>query len=185
MTMTARERVLCALNHEEPDRVPIVIGVSNATGIKMKTYRGIKELIGIDEPENYIYEWPELGSAEIDEATMQRLHSDVRGVRDLHPLRTLKRNREREAHSPFIDSWGSGQTELGPDDWCPSVHPTSDATTPEDIEAYAALHDMSDPSRLAHLRAQASKLAEVNEDAILATPWLFFTFQRAYAIESM
>ena len=37
--MTPRERVLATLNHEEPDRVPIVIGASNATGIKMKPYR--------------------------------------------------------------------------------------------------------------------------------------------------
>jgi len=71
MTMTPRERVLAAINHEEPDRIPIVIGVSNATGIKMKSYQGIKKLIGIDAPDNYIYDWPELGTAEIDEATMQ------------------------------------------------------------------------------------------------------------------
>ena len=90
MTMTPRERVLSAINHEEPDRVPIVIGVSNATGIKMKTYQDIKELVGIDAPDNYMYEWPELGTAEIDEATMQRLHSDVRGVTDRHPLETLE-----------------------------------------------------------------------------------------------
>jgi hypothetical protein len=32
--MTPRERVLATLRHEEPDRVPIVLGVSNATGIK-------------------------------------------------------------------------------------------------------------------------------------------------------
>ena len=47
MPLTPRERVLTAINHEEPDRVPIVLGVSNATGIKMKPYRGIKELCGI------------------------------------------------------------------------------------------------------------------------------------------
>ena len=39
MPMTPRERVLTTLNHEEPDRVPLVIGVSNATGIKMKPYQ--------------------------------------------------------------------------------------------------------------------------------------------------
>ena len=51
MIMTSRERVLTVLNHEVPDRVPIVIGVSNATGIKMKTYRGIKALPGIQSPD--------------------------------------------------------------------------------------------------------------------------------------
>ena len=44
MPLTSRERVLTALQHEEPDRVPVVIGVSNATGIKMTPYRGIKKI---------------------------------------------------------------------------------------------------------------------------------------------
>ena len=48
MAMTSRERVQAVLNHEVPDRVPIIIGVSNATGIKMKPYQGVKE-IGRDQ----------------------------------------------------------------------------------------------------------------------------------------
>ena len=80
MSMTSRERVLTTINHGQPDRVPLVIGVSNATGIKMEPYRGIKRLAGIQAPDKYLYDWPELGTAEIDEKTMLRLHSDVRGV---------------------------------------------------------------------------------------------------------
>ena len=81
MTLTSRERVLAVINHETPDRVPIILGVSNATGIKMRTYRGIKEILGINAPDDFICEWPELGSARINEETMIRLHSDGRGVR--------------------------------------------------------------------------------------------------------
>lgn len=185
MTMTSRDRVLYAINHEEPDRVPIVMGVSNATGIKMNTYQGIKTLLGIDAPDNYIYEWPELGTAEIDEATMQRLHSDVRGVRDVHPADILKRNRERERHSPFIDSWGSGQREIEPGVWYPGVHPLAEATTIEEIESYPGWPDMSDPSRIAHVRERAVQLAEDGEYAIMATPWLLFPFERAHAMQGM
>ena len=112
MSMTPKERVIAAINHQEPDRVPLIIGVSNATGIKMETYQGIKDLAGIDAPNEYIYEWPELGTAKIDEATMKRLHSDVRGVRDLEPASVRERNKNREPHSPCIDSWGSGQKEI-------------------------------------------------------------------------
>jgi len=185
MTMTPRERVLSAINHEEPDRIPIVIGVSNATGIKMKTYQDIKEVVGIVAPDNYMYEWPELGTAEIDEATMQRLHSDVRGVRDRHPLETLRRNLEREPHSPFIDSWGTGQTEIEPGVWYPGVHPLSKATAIEEIEAYPGWPDMSDPTRIAHVKETARHLAEQNEYAIMATPWLLFPFERAHAMQGM
>ncbi len=87
MPMTSRDRVLTVLNHEEPDRVPIVIGVSNATGIKMQPYQGIKHIIGVEAPDKFLYQWPELGTAEVDEATMARLHSDVRGVLDLEIYR--------------------------------------------------------------------------------------------------
>ena len=34
MSMTPKERVLAAINHQEPDRVPIVIGISNAPASK-------------------------------------------------------------------------------------------------------------------------------------------------------
>ncbi len=185
MAMTSRERVLAAINHEEPDRVPIVIGVSNATGIKMKPYRGIKQIAGIDAPDEYIYDWPELGTALIDEATMRRLHSDVRGVLDLEPESVRQWNRQREPHSDYIDSWGSGQTEIGPDDWYPAVHPLPDATTIADLDAYEGWPDTSDPTRIAHVRATAKKLAEENEYAIMATPWLLFPFERAHAMQGM
>ena len=34
MPLTGRERVLAALDHRQPDRVPIVIGACNTTEIK-------------------------------------------------------------------------------------------------------------------------------------------------------
>ena len=81
MTMTSRERVLAVLNHETPDRVPIVLGPSNATGVKMGTYRRIKELIGVQAEDRYIYDWPELGTAEMDEA-IQAGTGGARSLRD-------------------------------------------------------------------------------------------------------
>jgi len=185
MTMTSRERVLTAINHEQPDRMPLVIGVNNATGIKMKPYRGIKNIAGIQAPDNYIYEWPELGTAEIDEETMRRLHCDVRGVLDLEPENVRKRNREREAHSDCIDSWGSGQMEITPGNWFPGIHPLAEAKTIEDLESYQGWPDMSDPSRVAHVRETARRLAEENQFAIMATPWLLFPFERAHAMQGM
>jgi len=185
MTMTSKERVLAVLNHEVPDRVPIVIGVSNATGIKMRTYQGLKDLAKIQAPDEYIYHWPELGTARIDEETMRLLHSDVRGVRDAHPVETLERNRNREPHSPFIDSWGSGQTEVSPGEWFPGIHPLREATSIQEIEDYPGWPDMSDPSRIAHVRETAAALAEANEYAIMATPWLLFPLERAFAMQGM
>lgn len=185
MTMTSRERVLTAINHEQPDRMPLVIGVNNATGIKMKPYKGIKDIAGIQAADNYIYDWPELGTAEIDEETMIRLQSDVRGVLDLEPDKVRKRNHERDPHSDCIDSWGSGQMEITPGNWFPGIHPLAEARSIEDLESYPGWPDMSDPSRVAHVRETARRLSEENQFAIMATPWLLFPFERAHAMQGM
>ncbi|MGD9265715.1 MAG: hypothetical protein PVJ71_08045, partial [Lysobacterales bacterium] len=185
MPMTPRERVLAAINFEEPDRVPIAIGVNNATGIKMQPYQGIKRIAGIQAPDEYMYEWPELGTALLDEQTLKRLKSDVRGVLDLEPKDLRKQNRERPPHSDCYNSWGSGAMEVTPGEWFPGIHPLSDATTVDDLDAYTNWPDMDDPSRVAHVRKQARQLAEDNEYAIVATPWLLFPFERAHAMQGM
>jgi uroporphyrinogen decarboxylase len=106
-------------------------------------------------------------------------------VRDIHPAETLKRNQNREPHTPFIDSWGSGQTEVSPGEWFPGIHPLKDATTIQDIEDYPGWPDMGDPSRIAHVRGETVALAEVNQYAIMATPWLLFPLERAFAMQGM
>jgi uroporphyrinogen decarboxylase len=182
MPMTPRERVLAVLAHEEPDQVPIVLGPSNATGIKMGTYRGIKRLLGIEAPDAYIYEWPELGTAELDEATAVRLGNDVRGVLDHFPAATLAYNAARDPHSPFVDDWGSGQVEGAPGTWFSGLHPLADATTVEELEAYP-WPDMTDPTRFLGVRERAQQLRDENVYASMGTPWLAFPLERAFSMQ--
>lgn len=184
MALTPRQRVLAAINHEEPDRVPIVIGASNATGIKMPAYRRLKKVLNYEAVERYIYDWPELGTALIDEPVLERLGADVRGVLDRFPDSVYERNRNRPPHSPFIDDWGSGQIEIEPEVWFPGVHPMAEATTLEEIENYP-WPNMDDPSRVAHVREQARRLREENRYAIMGTPWLLFPFERAHAMQGL
>ena len=184
MSMTSRERVLAAINHEQPDRVPIIIGTSNTTAMKMKAYRRLKNKLGIQAADNYLYDWPELGSAALDEKTLVRLHGDARGVLDRFPEETYRSNANREPHSPFIDDWGIGQIETDPGVWFPGLHPMKNASTLADIEAYP-WPDMDDPYRVAHVRKQARQLAEETKYAIIATPWLLFPFERANALMGM
>jgi uroporphyrinogen decarboxylase len=184
MAMTPRERVLAALRHEEPDRVPIVLGVSNATGIKMKPYRELKRLLGIDAPDRYLYGWPELGTAEVDEETLIRLGTDVRGVWDVEPASVLERNASRPPHADYINSWGSGAREIRPGEWFPMVCPMADATTLQEIEDYP-WPDMDDPTRVVHVAAEAARLAADGRFAIMATPWLLFPLERAFAMQGM
>jgi len=47
--MKSRQRVRLALNHEEPDRVPIDLGATIVTSIAKKAYLGLKQRLGIFE----------------------------------------------------------------------------------------------------------------------------------------
>jgi len=184
MSMTPRERVLAAINHEEPDRVPIMIGVSNATGIKMKPYREVKQLAGIQSEDEYIYKWPELGTALPDEETMVRLHADVRGVLDLETEHVRECNRTREPHSPYVSSWGTHQIEIKEGEWTSGNPPFSQATTLEELEKYP-WPNMHDPTRVAHVKSQTQKLADENQYAIVGTPWLLFPLERAFGLQGL
>jgi uroporphyrinogen decarboxylase len=184
MSLTPRERVLLSINHQEPDRVPIILGTSNTTGMKAAPYRALKKLLGIESPEKYIYNWPELGTVLPDESILRRLHSDARGVLDQFPASVYERNHRRPEHSPFMDDWGGGQSEVEPGVWYPGVHPMPEAKTLIEIEKYP-WPDMDDPTRVAHVKAEAQKLADENEFAIIGTPWLLFPLERAFAMQGM
>lgn len=183
-SMTPKERVLAALQHREPDRPPIVLGVSNATGIKMDTYRRLAALVGVDPDERYLYDWPELGTAAPSEDVLLRLGTDVRGVLDREPASVIEANAERPPHTDYINSWGSGAREVRPGEWFPMVCPLADATTIAEIEDHP-WPDMDDPSRVAHVSADAAALAAEGRFAIMATPWLLFPLERAFAMQGM
>jgi len=184
MSLSSRERVLLSINHEEPDRVPIILGTSNTTGMKVAPYRGLQKFLGVESIERYIYDWPELGTVLPDETVLRRLHSDARGLLDRYPEWVYERNRLRPEHSPFMDDWGSGQSEVEPGIWYPGVHPMSEAKTLDEIEKYP-WPDMDDLTRVAHVKAEAQKLANENEFAIIGTPWLLFPLERAFALQGM
>jgi uroporphyrinogen decarboxylase len=162
----------------------VIIGTSNTTTLKMHPYQRLKTLLNIQAEERYIYDWPELGSALLDEQVLQRLHSDARPVLDRFPESITQRNLHRPPHTPFIDDWGSGSVEIEPGKWYPGVHPLSEANAIEAIDAYP-WPDMNDPTRLAGVREQARRLREQNQYAIIATPWLLFPLERAFAMQGM
>jgi hypothetical protein len=48
--MTSRERVNLALNHQEPDRVPMDFGGSAVTGMQVSTVYAIRQALKLDPP---------------------------------------------------------------------------------------------------------------------------------------
>ena len=77
--MTSRERVQMALDHKEPDRVPIDLGASMVTGIHASAYVELKEALGIYGGETRVYE-PFQMLAEVEGPVRQALGVDVYGI---------------------------------------------------------------------------------------------------------
>ncbi|RPH89527.1 MAG: methyltransferase, partial [Calditrichaeota bacterium] len=55
--MTSRERVLCALSHQQPDKIPVDFGATAVTGIHAKMVAALrdyyhleKRLVRVHEP---------------------------------------------------------------------------------------------------------------------------------------
>ena len=73
--MTSRERVLKAVNHQAPDRVPIDLGGMKASGIAVSAYAKVKRLLGIATPTKVLD--PRFMIAVVEDELLKRLHADV------------------------------------------------------------------------------------------------------------
>lgn len=76
--MNSRQRVLCALNHHEPDRVPIDFGGTRQSGIAASAYHRLKGRLGIDTPTR-VYDLYQM-LAEIERPVLERFGADVIGL---------------------------------------------------------------------------------------------------------
>lgn len=77
--MNRRERVLCALNHQEPDRVPVDLGGTNVTGISAIAYKNFKSYLGLNGREIRVFDtYQQL--ADVEEEILRTVRSDVRSV---------------------------------------------------------------------------------------------------------
>jgi uroporphyrinogen decarboxylase len=74
--MTPRERVLAALNHESPDRVPIDLSGHRSSGIAAIAYRRLRAALGLPERTIRVYD-PVQQLAIVDEDVLQRFAVDT------------------------------------------------------------------------------------------------------------
>lgn len=80
--MTHRERVMKALNHEEPDRVPIDIGGTLCTGIMAVAYNKLKKHLGIDGRPIKLFDTGQQ-LAWIDDEILEHFDADVKPLHRL------------------------------------------------------------------------------------------------------
>jgi uroporphyrinogen decarboxylase len=76
--MNSRERVLCALAHREPDRVPIDLGGTRQSGIAASSYDALKARLGYSSPTRVFDVYQML--AEVERPIMERFGADVVGL---------------------------------------------------------------------------------------------------------
>jgi len=150
--MTSRERVLCALNHEEPDRVPVFFGTSGATTMNTTAYDRLKLHLGL-QTETRAF-WRALQYAWLDEEVMVRFHSDGRPLIPGPAPSTLSREISPDR---FVDAWGiTWQRQPGNHYFDIALPPLREATM-DDLGRYP-WPAVADPRRFAGLKDQARTL---------------------------
>lgn len=74
--MTSRQRVLAAIAHKEPDRVPIDQGAMRSTGIMAIAYNRLKAHLGVTGPPTLLYDLVQQ-LAQPDDWFLERFHVDA------------------------------------------------------------------------------------------------------------
>lgn len=167
--MNSRERVLTALNHKEPDRVPFDMGGTVVTGIQAKAYRRLRQYLGLPEkPVTIIDILQQL--ARVDDDVIERLGVDVRNVspRSTANFKIELKETPDKKYSYFYDEYQIG--------WRMPIdgglyydmfeHPLSGVISAETVDAYV-LPDPLDPARFAGVREASLKVLEQEKRALV------------------
>jgi uroporphyrinogen decarboxylase len=166
-TMTSRERVLAALNHEIPDRVPIDLG-GFQTGIHTRAYADLLTHLGIVHPVSILDPVQQL--AKPCEEVLERFRVDTRYL-GAHGPESFTSGIEQNIRGGRL--WHDLRDEFGvvwsmPDDqglyMDISYHPLADATI-ADVERYP-FPNGGDPTRFTGVRAHALRMREQSPFAL-------------------
>jgi len=168
-TMTPRQRVLTALNHEIPDRVPIDLG-GNQTGIHKDAYRNLARNLGLPDKVEIMDAVQQL--ARPSERLLERFRVDTRYVA-AGPASNWKGSIVKAERGGRV--WHDLTDEFGvrwsmPDDqplyMDITLHPLALATI-KDVRDYAWPKG-DDPSRFVGLRERALRLRRETPYAVVS-----------------
>ena len=153
--MNSRERLLTALNHHEPDRIPYDLGSTQVTGIHVVAYRRLREYLGLPMIEPTIVDEVQ-GLARPDDDVIEQFGVDVRGLFPLNSHNWNVAGVDVGDHWEYVDEWGITQHKPKPDGLYYSVvkSPLSGSITLDEVRNYA-WPNTGAPCRIAGLREQA------------------------------
>ncbi|MBN1365384.1 MAG: hypothetical protein JW976_11310 [Syntrophaceae bacterium] len=163
--MTSRERVLAALNHEEPDRVPLDIGGGATTTIVVEGYDRLKESLDIRSETKILNKVFRL--ARVEESVRKKLGSECIPLSIKPPVNWSPPPTEP---GTFTDIWGITWREVFYRDDCYYYEvmksPMAEAVL-EDIERYP-WPDPLDPGYTMGLSEDVKELYQETDYAIVA-----------------
>jgi len=167
--MTSRERLLLALDHRQPDRVPLDLG-GNQTGIHKVAYQNLIDLLGLKEEIAIMDLVQQL--ARPSEAVLERLRIDTRYVAAGAPEgfdgEVIVRERDGRTWNDFTDEFGV--TWSMPTDnpfFFDISHSPLAGLSLQEIRDYP-FPKGDDPSRFADLRAQVLELKRETPYAVVS-----------------
>jgi uroporphyrinogen decarboxylase len=186
--MNSRQRLLTALKHQEPDRIPLDLGATQVTGIHRVAYAGLRQRLALPALEPTICDHIQ-GLALPDEDLISQLGVDLRG---LFPLNShnwnVTENQEGE-YWIYHDEWGIIHRRPYPDGLYYSVFKEPlkrPVLTAEDIRNFA-WPDVGAPWRIEGLREQAERYRAAGYAVMLKDPFagIFEMAQRIVGMENL
>ncbi len=159
--MEPRERVICALSHEEPDRVPIFFGSSLPTSIHIRALQNLKDYMGINKPSDILSRSYQM--ATVDEEIQLRFSSDGRMIiPGPFPTELAREISDTE----FIDEFGVGYVMKPGTMYFETNHNPLHGKKLEDIFDYP-WPDLANPIRFNGLREKVQKMRRDSNYAII------------------
>ncbi len=164
--LSHRERVIKALNHEEPDRVPMDLGGTGVTTINVKAYTRLVQFLGLEEDLETLVVSRRSMTVVPSEQVLQLLDVDARGLAPGGP--DLRPEEDIDEHT-FIDEWGVLWKRPEGGHFINTRGPFQqlDDPTVAVLEQYHRWPDPRDPGRVRGLREKARRLHEETDYAIV------------------
>jgi uroporphyrinogen decarboxylase len=141
-----------ALNHEEPDRVPLDLGGTFASTINYEAYDRLKDYLGVETPTIIASERSLI--AQVEEPVLKRFDIDTRGLTAGNPER---RPGAKNPDGSYEDEWGVVRRRPAEGHYMQVGAPLQDASDLADLRGYD-WPDPDDPGLTRYLSAAARTL---------------------------
>ncbi len=168
-TLSHRERVLTAINHKQPDKVPLDLGSTQNSSIHIEAYMPLARHLGIEPKKEIIHRM--MQTANVQEEILQMLDIDVRGIFLGTPDKSLA---EDLSSNEYRDVWGCVRVKPQSSYYYDMVKfPLQGDITLSDIVKYP-WPDPDDPGWTRHLRGRLNFIREKTDcAAVLNVPTAF------------